>query len=181
MFKKIPLSLPDLDLNRIRGPFQEGYGPFFHSFNILDHEYLDSLVCKQLRFHIAPITCSFTVVTFRGTPDAHTDASMTALNYYIKSSQAQTKFYRALDPNARLVVPQRLGVGVGHDSGTFMYTDNNLVEVDSFTANDHEAYLLNVHEIHKVIKEPLTPHRTMIRWLWPHVPFEQVLDSIEIL
>lgn len=181
MYKKIPLYLPDLDLSKIQGPYQEGYGAFFHSFNILDYNYVHDLVGQQIKFHIPPSNFSFTTVIFRGVPDAHTDASMTALNYYITSSQAITRFYQAVDPNLKTMVPQRLGVGVGMDQRTFSYRPDNLIEIDTFVANDHEAYLLNVHTIHKVTKSVHTPHRTMLRWLWYDVPFDQVLDSIEIL
>jgi hypothetical protein len=181
MYQKLNFQLENIDISRIKGSFMEGYGPFFRSYEIADPEYLNDLIKNKIRFHIPYTNCSFTTVSHKGVTDPHIDTSMTALNYYVNSSSGETTFYKAIDPNLREMTPQLLGQGNQAISETYRYDIKNLIKIGSFVSNNNEAWLLNVHTIHNVTKLPLSPHRTILRWLWYDVPFEEVLSSIEIL
>lgn len=181
MFQRLSFNLQDIDINRLRGHFLEAYGPTFTQYAVLDEEYLNSMLSTRVRFHIPPNMLCFTEITDVGAPDPHTDSSMTALNYYITTSNCTTVFWRSVNPDNRTMIPRvsdddPLGV-----STTYTYDVRDLRVQGSFVAKNHEAYLLNTHQIHSVRKSRTSPHRCMIRWLWYQIPYEQVLKSIEIL
>lgn len=181
MFKKINLDLQGIDINRLKGSYAEGYGPTFKSYTIKDPEYLDSLVFAQIKFNISPTWNCYTEISGDGAPTAHTDTSMTTLNYYIMSSNCVTVFWETVNPENRILVPQSRGDNQDSESATYTYDPKGLRFKGSFMAKDHEAYLLDIHQIHSVKKNPNAPNRAFIRWLWLDVPFEAVLDSISLV
>jgi hypothetical protein len=181
MYKKLDFQFPELDLSRIKGNFFEGYGPFFHTYHIADAEYLHNIVSKKLIFNIAPTLCSYTEITHKGVTDPHTDTSMTALNYYINSAGGTTTFYTTSNDSARIMVQQRKDNKEKLKSETYAYDSRYLTIVDQFSPNDHEPWLLDIHQIHSVSKMIKSPNRTILRWLWYDVPFDDVLNSIKII
>lgn len=182
MFKKINLDLRGIDIERIKGPFFEAYGEQFIQYAIKDPDYFNDLLSKQIKFGIPPVLNCYTEVS--GTDGAgqtgHTDACMTALNYYIVTSNCITLFWRSVQPEKRMVIPQIRGINDTESVTTYSYDPCDLTYVSSFVARDHEAYLLDTHQIHSIKKPILSPNRVFIRWLW-YVPYEEVLSSIEIL
>jgi hypothetical protein len=181
MYKKINLDLRSIEVDRLKGAFYEGYGPFFKTYHILDPEYLEAFLKPKIKFNIPATHVGYTEVLFKGVMTPHTDTSMTALNYYINSNSGTTFFYQAIDPSAKLTAGRLLGQGKKESSETYEYSLLNLEVIDSFSSNDHEAWLLNAHVIHCVRKSKFDKPRTILRWLWYDVPFYQVLSSIEIL
>jgi hypothetical protein len=181
LYKKINLDLRSIEVDRLKGSFYEGYGPFFKTYNILDQEYLDNYLKTKVIFHIPATHLGYTEVLYKGVTTPHTDTSMTALNYYINSNTGETFFYKAIDPSQKIEATRYLDQNVRTGSETYEYSLLNLEVIDSFLTNDHEAWLLNAHNIHCVRKTKFDKPRTILRWLWYDVPFDQVLNSIEIL
>lgn len=180
MFKKINLDLRGIAVERLKGPFMDAYGSSFQQYFIKDPEYLNDLVSRQIKFNIPPSLNCYTEISDHGAIIPHTDTSMTVLNYYIMSSKCVTIFWRSMNPENRILIPQERGDQNESVSKTYSYDPRDLRFVSALMTKNHEAYLLDIHQIHSVKKNPTAPNRAFIRWLWYDVPFNEVLDSITV-
>ena len=183
-FKKLDFKLTDIDMSRIAGgPLYEGYGPSLKGYSILDIEYLNSIVSQYIKFNIPPELVSYTEIGDLGTYLPHTDYPMTtALNYYLDTVGGVTVFWKLKDTNTQPSFVDRLLEDGTWDHAKAQHVQRkDVVKVCEFKAGTHEPWLLNVGQYHTVVKTKPDVPRTMIRWLWSGVTFQQVLDSIEIL
>jgi hypothetical protein len=138
-------------------------------YNISNLDLLKSIHCKNI-FTILPYSVRFSRIVGKGILQPHKDHNTTAvLNYYISTSNDPTIFYK-----------QNAGASAFHYPGKKqknVFSLDNLVEVDRFNAGSHEAYLLNVSEIHSVVKSDSEP-RLLISYLWNNVSYDEVLNDI---
>jgi len=122
-------------------------------------------------FSIPPYKVSFTILNGKGLLAAHRDHGVScSLNYYIQANVDDvTQFYNG-DSAIPFTYP-------GKETAN-MYIIKDLVETEKFSAGSNEAYLLNVSEIHSVMKYNDLP-RIFIAYCWKDVKFQEVLNDIE--
>lgn len=171
-FSRIPLKLHNLDLTRIKGEFIEQFDQSFTNYSIPDLEYLHNLIKPQIEFLIKPDLVIFTEILKEGTYP-HRDTYECVLNYYVSSEQARTWFFTQQHT-------QTADVEQSEHSVSYRYNLKDLKVLDTFCAQDHEAYLLNTDNIHGVQKKLSDRPRQIIRWLWRKVPYKIVKNSIRI-
>jgi hypothetical protein len=183
MFKKLNFTLPELDLNKLKGDFFEEYGDLhrgrFSMYNIADQVYFNSLVAQKVKFHIKPYITGWSELPI-GSVLPHRDENSVTLNYMINSANAMTLFW---SPKTSDVEQEWLiEAGTNAVSKTIGYRRQDLDLKGYFRAKNNEAWLLKTNDIHSVIVTNKVQTRQMLYWRWrdPHT-FEEILDSIEIL
>lgn len=137
LFKKINIDLSDLVLKDFNS------GVCLHNPNGLGLSYF-KLKNKQLLIDRlpeelpTPFDIFYCIMTGPGKLFPHIDThTTTAINYYIEGASGVTTFYK-LKENASTTDIKN------------SFSENDVIEVDRFIANDGECYLLNVKEIHNV-------------------------------
>jgi hypothetical protein len=105
----------------------------------------------------------------------HRDHGVTTVaNFYFKSNDSTTTFYREIiDAEA-----MRYGgdLSVAHDN---IYSLDSIEPVASFTARDGDCYLLNVSEIHGVYSEK-PGMREFINMQWYNKSIDEIYNSIAV-
>ena len=182
MYTNLKFKLENVNYSRLKGSFFEGYGDTFKQYKIKDSSYLDSLIIDKIKFNIAPnwITCC-EITSYGAGP--HIDHNTVALNYYIDPSNYNTIFWKKKEEYDGYKTPQILNEkGDNRVNTVKVYDLSKLVPVSNFTAKSHEAYLLDIKQIHSAMKlKEDNQIRTMIRWAWDNHDFDTIKDSIEIL
>ena len=122
-------------------------------------------------FSIPPSRIRYVKITGTGILQPHRDHNTTvSLNYYISANDDQTIFYNTISSDiAPIAYPGKTESNV--------YKLDSLVELDKFVSNSNEAYLLDVSQIHAVVKVNPEP-RIFISYLWSDHSYDQVLKDI---
>lgn len=182
MYTKLNFKLDNLNYSRLKGTFLEGYGETFKQYNIKDKEYLEELLSDKIKFNIAPswVTCC-EITDYGATP--HTDHNSVSLNYYIDASDYITIFWETKKHSNGKAADQIINEdGITRKNDVKLYDYNELKIVSKFKAHSHEAYLLDIKQIHSANKIiPDSQIRTMIRWSWDNYNFDTIKNSIEIV
>jgi hypothetical protein len=85
-----------------------------------------------------------TIMTINCIIPPHTDTEIiTSINFYLKTDNCTTTFYKPKVDNPRTVQ-------VENQTNGHIYFEEDLIEVDSFVAKDNEVWLLDVSQIHGV-------------------------------
>jgi len=101
----------------------------------------------------------------------HRDHGLTcALNLYVQSGGCRTQFWEAL-PTA---VPLKYSE---EEAQANIFRTGELVQTESFVANDGDTYLLDVSSVHSVNNTP-DSFRQFIQISWKTKPFDQVLAMV---
>ena len=93
------------------------------------------------------------------------------LNWYFKSNQATTLFYRKKEDS----VPFK---AEGEDTAN-LYNNSDIELIDSFTAKDGDVYLLDVSKVHAV-SSPKPGNRLFLSYSWENYTFDEILESIRL-
>lgn len=93
----------------------------------------------------------------------------TALNCYFESGAAKTRFW---EPHQNAEAHRFPGARSSN-----LYSEEFLSQTSEFTAQDGDAYLLDVSSIHSVEKPPETSRR-FIQLTWNNLGFNEVLERI---
>jgi hypothetical protein len=110
-------------------------------------------------------------ITGKGVLLPHKDHNTTAvLNFYISASNDPTIFYFDKPGAKTLRYPGKTSNNI------FLPTE--VEEVCRFTAEKNTGYLLDVSQIHSVIKSTTEP-RIFINYTWRSASFSQVLEGIK--
>lgn len=89
--------------------------------------------------------CTLSVMDLNYQIPPHTDSDIEAIvNFYIKTDNCVTQFYKI--KNEDYSTSQ-----VTNQTDGFIFDPKDLIETDSFIAEDGDAYLLNVSQPHSVI------------------------------
>lgn len=122
-------------------------------------------------FSIPPSRIRYVKITGTGILQPHRDHDTTvSLNYYISAGDDQTIFYNTTSSDVQpITYPSKTDSNV--------YKLDSLVEFDKFVSNSNEAYLLDVSQIHAVVKTNPEP-RIFIAYLWSDDNYDQVLKDI---
>jgi hypothetical protein len=176
-FKKLELTFSDINYSKLRGSPYEGYGETFRQFRIKDYFYLQSLIKNKIKFKIRPDHMFCIEINEYGA-EPHKDQCLTALNVYIDTCDCVTTYWKPKVEITETIIP---GMN-NNDLIIRAYQLADLTPVADFKASVGDIYLLNVDEIHSVVK-PINNEkpRKILRWMWDTADFETVLDSIEIL
>lgn len=178
--RKLELTLPEIDYERLKGEFFEGYGDTFRQYFIKDELYLESIIKDRIVFDINPDRVVCCEVSDSGVI-AHTDQSNVALNYYIDPADCVTSFWKTKSNAFGLVAPQLQEDGTTLENDVRSYQFEELIPTASFIAKEGDVYLLNIKQIHSAIKFTKNPaSRKILRWMWDHQDFETVEKSIKI-
>lgn len=179
-YKRINLELRDLDIDKIKGPFYESFGAFFHQYEILDKTYLDNLIKNKIKFLIEPDSIFYTEIESIGVPHPHVDTCMTVLNYYINTQDCTTIFYDTISDSDRIMIPSDK-LSSTDDSGVYIYQPKSLKQVGSFQALSNQAYLLNTHQIHSLARTTTQELRQILRFVWLDKPYRIVEKTLKEL
>lgn len=122
-------------------------------------------------FTISPSIVRFTQLTGKGILHPHKDHdALAVLNYYISAGDDVTIFYTAPNDSAPVIYPGKKQANI--------YNQNDLTEVARFTADSNDAFLLDVSNIHSVIKSNSAP-RLFISYIWKDHTYEEILENIK--
>ena len=123
-------------------------------------------------FSIIPDRVSFSVITGKGKLLPHKDHGFqVSLNYYINACKDTTQFYDISHPNV-------VGISYPGRSQSNIFDENELTKTDRFIAASNDVFLLNVSEIHSVIKISSEP-RVFISYSWKSVSYDEILVDIQ--
>jgi len=138
-FKKIKLDFSDLDLLDFNS------GVCLHNPNNLGLSYYRLKTLNQQRllksrlpaeYQNKHVTIFYCIMIGPGKLLPHIDVhTTTAINYYIKSGNGITTFYKG---------------GVAHPTIQNSFLEESLEQAESFVAKDNECFVLNVSNIHNV-------------------------------
>lgn len=164
MFKKLDVTFTDINVSNLKG--NEKFRMLtFSEYNILEKNYLISIVNEKLEFKIKPDAANITIISPPGiTP--HKDVWMTALNIYISVGDDRTYFWEQ-----DLSKP-------GYKNGPTFYGKTE--PINSFKSNVGDCYLFNTHQIHSVDIKKENGDRYILRLIWYNHSFNEVLNSITI-
>jgi hypothetical protein len=179
-FAKLDLKLEDIDIDRLKGDYFEGYGTNFKNFSIKDSDYFNNLTKNKIKFQIEPSVVLITEITGHGvTP--HVDQHTVALNYYLEADKSITSFWDE-KPNIKgNPVPQIYEDGKLYNNNAKVFEITDLIHACDFSAKKYECFILNVRKIHSVFKLQSTVNRYAIRWGWENYDYHTILDSIKLL
>ncbi len=168
MFKKLNLSIKDVIVDPLlyRGKVKGNYGGVFIEYAMINGKECLNKIQEVVTFDIMPDDINITEIKLSG-PKPHTDNPPTVLNFYFKVGGDSTVFFDELhSDNLKPVLRS--------------YTRESLKEVARFVAQPYDVYLLNTHKIHMVEVSNKNADRSMIRLMWMHKTFEEVLQGIKV-
>jgi hypothetical protein len=123
-------------------------------------------------FSTIPDRVSFTLITGKGVLLPHKDHGyQVALNYYINAGEDVTQFYNT-------VTPEVSGITYPGRKQSNIFDEKDLIKTDNFIASSNELCLLNVAEIHSVIKTSDAP-RVFISYSWNNLTYNELLTDIQ--
>lgn len=140
MFKQIELNLQDLNLTEynsgtcLHNP--NGFGLSYYKLKEGCYSILKNRLPFEYQTKLSNIF--YCIMTGPGKLTPHIDThTTTAINYYIKGGNGATIFYKRIDDST-------------HPTIVNSFTEDGVVEVDRFVANDGDCYILDVTQIHNV-------------------------------
>lgn len=165
MFKKLDISISNLDLNKLKGPLLNDFGAV-SEYEIKNYEYFYNNVTAKIKFLIEPTDTIITKIIYPGSKP-HKDWWSVVLNYYFNASGDVTYWWKQTqnfvedDPNAPTV-----------------YNFSNLLQTDSFVAKTGDMYLLDTKIVHSIKINDPNEQRYLLKFGWINHSFEEILNSI---
>jgi hypothetical protein len=177
-YKKINLNIPlqTFDLLKLKGNKLFEYGNNIGYFQIVDNTYLDSIFGNV--FKIPPVKTFLVQAKARLRP--HRDNGVSScINYYIEPQGFVTNFWEPKENARRLTDEKFNSVTNKFEKVTLGYEKDDLILVDTFTANANEAYLLNIGKIHSIDGVKQEEPRTMLQFQWD-ISLEEMIERLEV-
>jgi len=170
MFKKLELSIADLNLDELKGPLDcdYGHGPF-KEYKIKNYEYLFNNIKNCVKFSIEPTEINITGISHPGSL-AHKDHWPVVLNYYFNPNNDITYWWEQVKNH----IPD-------NPCGATNYMFDNLIKTGSFMSKKNDTYLLNTKVIHSVHVRAISETRYILKFAWEHGTFNEILNSIKPL
>jgi hypothetical protein len=166
MFKKLNLSLPEIDFEKLKGN-RILDNPTFKEFSLSDRKYFIDLISNKVQFDIPPHLINVTEIIYPGSRP-HTDTWPTAINFYFDTDNAETSFWKEINPSNSV-------------KGLAAYDISKLQKTSTFVAQKGDCYLLNVSKIHSVNMINTNDTRKIIRLGWFKYSFDEILNSVKII
>ena len=164
MFKKLNVSLADVDINLLKGDLVFNT-KVFYEFAIADKNYLYDILSTKISFGIEPSYFNITEIIYPGSRP-HTDTWPTSINFYLSASDDITTFWKNKNKEEQ--------------KGLAAYDLSSLQKINSFVANKNDCYLLDVSTTHSVVLNTIDSKRTMLRVCWHKNSFDEIYNSIII-
>ena len=146
-FEKIDLDLSDLDLCSLNSNI-ELHRP--NNLNFVYKKIIDQNLYQEIKSRIPNKYQNFLLDIFYCVVESpffvfpHIDKrSTTVINYYHQPGNSITKFYEPIVSNPRKY-------SIKNNSIEYSFDLKDIQVVDSFSANAHDCYILNVSKIHSV-------------------------------
>jgi hypothetical protein len=112
-----------------------------------------------------------TVMTIDCIIPPHTDTEIiTSINFYLQTEGCRTTFFKPKVNNPRTVQ-------IKNQTNGCIYYEEDLVEVDSFVAEDYDVWLLDVSQIHSV-KGDFKLRKALTLGTFVH-KYEEVLEMLK--
>ena len=162
MFKKLNLKLPEIDIYRLKG--EKTSPDFWGSYkehSILDSTYLNEILSTRIELGILPDAIHLSTYYHI---DPHVDNCETAMNYYLCTNSGTTYMYEFKEHIKNRNFPYLIPISF-------------LNEIDNFVAETGDCYIMNTNIPHSVSG---VGDRISLRFMWTHVPFNEVVSSIKI-
>jgi hypothetical protein len=177
VYKKINFKLKELDFDQLKGEVVTRYGrapnPVLTYYRLKDPDYFRSLLPENMFFGIKPKQVQLAEIVGEGHLLPHIDHNISACaNYYVDTNGSTTHFYTKKPEATGFIYPGRKVANI------FALTDVD--QVDQFTAEQNDFYLLDVSQIHSV-DSPNSGIRRFISFQWIGTPFEVVKNSLACL
>jgi len=144
-------------------------GSYFYNLQNLD----EFLKLHKGMFDIMPNKIFYCEFTGSGLVTPHRDKLNTvAMNLYLETDNATTIYYEEIIPDTtasdiKYIKPASPPI-------------ENLIEVGRFTAQPQDLYLLDVNEVHGILKTTDKP-RSMISYRWKNMySFNEIFNSLNI-
>lgn len=114
----------------------------------------------------------FSLMTINAAVLPHVDSDIkTTINFYLKTDNCRTTFYEQKSEKQADIIEQMEYVNS-------VYDFDNVREIASFTAKEHEAWLLDVNSIHTVIPEGVIDCRRALALRTNKYNYSQVYDML---
>ncbi len=173
-YYKLDVTLPDLDISKLKGELFRFLTPSYYSYHIKDLEYFQKEILNHINFVIPPDRVFYTEILIDQGLYPHVDENNLILNYYINAENCKTLFY-----NLRV----QDTIEDVHVKNTDLkkarnYQMQELKVVDSFTAKDGEFYFVNGRKIHNVYRYDKGSQRNFIRWEWDNISLNEYVDKL---
>lgn len=165
MFEKIELDTEWIKKCR-RGAPATAYG------NILYYKVMGAIPPKLITV-LQPSSIRFVEIEPDHPVQPHYDHGIiTALNLYIEGGDGCTQFWE----------PKAGAQPIKYENSkiTNSYNRDDLIKTGAFTANDGDAYILDISKIHSV-DGPLTRTRRFVQFSWARRTYTDVLVSLSSL
>lgn len=181
MFKKINLSLPGIEIEKIKGNLFEDHKTFV-MFDIKNIDYLQNLLSKKIDFQIKPAKTGYIEISGRGL-NPHTDGYVgCSLNYVLEDTESYTIFWQLNEKSARLPNIKKLPDGSYSFTETTGYNYSDLEYLSSFKSTTGDSYLIDVRNIHSVEKYKEIFKRKILSFRWDSkYTLDEIYDSIRII
>ena len=164
----------NLDLANLKGPMTKSYiglsdGKLqYNMFN--DLRIQNSLPMFST---IKPSSILVAEIDGSGSLGPHRDHGFQAvINYYKISNNATTLFYKQRDNAKPFIAPG--------ETKAQLYTSDDVEIVDSFTAKDHDVYLLDVSQIHAV-SSPKRGSRLFLSYGFMDNSYQELLETLRFV
>jgi hypothetical protein len=168
MFKKLNISLSELDIEKIQG-ISEYSTLTFKEFSIADKKYLYEILSSKIRFAMPPDVINVTEIKYPGV-NPHTDSWFTSINFYLDTTGDETFFWKEIVETKSL------------KPGLAPFTDlSNLTKTGSFIAQQGDCYLMDVNTIHSISMQVPNSVRKILRLGWYKYSFNQLQHIFKIL
>jgi len=130
-------------------------------------EYLYSIIPEPLRESAELMCCS---ITGPGLAVPHIDFGvMSKINYYFGNDNSITNFHKLKNGDNNIIYP-------GEERGR-IYNLDDLYTTGHFVANQYDAYILNVSEIHSV-RILSRETRWMLTYSFSDVPYSELIKLL---
>lgn len=174
-YKKLDSSIlpPPVDTDKIKGDLLFHYG-YARYYKITDTEYLTALArC----FKVSPKRIMLSECLGPLLPH-YDNGQDSCINIYLRSGGYTTSFWTPKD-NARRRKGKKYNADTdSYDEVELGYVYEDLTLVDSFTAQDGEAYVLNIKEVHSVDGAAPELPRAFIQLQWD-LTMDELLEKLD--
>lgn len=180
MFEKIEFKFKEEpDFERLKGSVVTSYGrsprPVLTYYRLKDEEYFKSILPDEMFWgdQTPPLQIQLAEIVddVGGHLLPHIDHLISACaNYYIKTGESKTHFYKLKENGMGFVYPGRQSANI--------FTLDQVDKITEFTAVDRDLFLLDVSSIHSV-ETPKPGKRQFISWQWIGVPFADIRASLK--
>jgi hypothetical protein len=182
-YKKINLDIDHslFNVEKLKGSKLFEYGNNLGYFSIPAENAINDIFNPL--FKIPPVHTW--LVQAKGLLIPHVDkGANSCLNYYIRPQNLVTKFWKPIENARREKGIRKNAITNSYEIVELAFVREDLTLMDTFTANENEAYILNIGEVHSVERQdgsteigPFSFPRTMIQFQW-YLTMDELMEKL---